>query len=161
MHLVSQDPYQCRLALGPSAKKKDASKSPKKLTLDTACYSLTLERNVDEPESGLSEEQSDFNEENEKSLAVAEDVRVRRPSMYKVVLLNDDYTPMDFVIAVLIKFFGKSESDATQIMYAVHQKGRGICGVFPYDLAETKARNVCDYSRSEGHPLQAIVERED
>ncbi|KKJ78348.1 Clp protease ClpS [Kiloniella litopenaei] len=86
--------------------------------------------------------------------------KTKRPSMYKVLLLNDDYTPMEFVIHVLTQFFGKSQDDATRIMLQVHQKGVGVCGVFSYDVAETKATQVVDFARKNQHPLQCTIEKE-
>lgn len=86
--------------------------------------------------------------------------KAKRPSMYKVLLLNDDYTPMEFVIHVLTQFFGKGQDDATRIMLQVHQKGVGVCGVFSYDVAETKATQVVDLARKNQHPLQCTIEKE-
>ncbi len=84
----------------------------------------------------------------------------KKPSMYKVILLNDDYTPMEFVVAVLERFFRKSREEATRIMLHVHQRGIGVCGVFPYDVAETKVTQVVDFARRSEHPLQCTMERE-
>ncbi|GAB4197470.1 MAG: ATP-dependent Clp protease adapter ClpS [Wenzhouxiangellaceae bacterium] len=80
------------------------------------------------------------------------------PQLYKVILLNDDYTPMEFVVDVLMKFFAMPEDRATQIMLHVHTKGKGVCGVFSYQIAETKVVQVNDYSRSHEHPLQCTLE---
>ena len=80
------------------------------------------------------------------------------PSMYKVVLLNDDYTPMEFVIDILISFFRHNEEQATQIMLAVHTVGKGVCGIYSKDVAETKAAQVNQYSRQHKHPLLCEVE---
>ena len=85
--------------------------------------------------------------------------RSKEPAMYKVVLLNDDFTPMDFVIHILEKFFRKTPPEATEIMLAVHNKGAGIAGVFSYELAETKVYQVNDYSRRNQHPLKCIMEK--
>ena len=93
-------------------------------------------------------------------LAVKSRTRTKRPSMYKVLMLNDDYTPMEFVIYVLERFFGKSREEATQVMLHVHNRGVGICGVFTYEVAETKATQVMDAARKEGHPLQCTLEKE-
>jgi len=78
---------------------------------------------------------------------------LKRPAMFQVILLNDDYTPMDFVVEVLLSFFGMSEEKATQIMLAVHTQGQAVCGVFTRDIAETKAALVNQYSAESGHPL--------
>ncbi len=85
--------------------------------------------------------------------------QTRRPSMYRVLLLNDDYTPMEFVIVVLRKYFTKKAEEATQIMLHVHQNGVGECGVFTYEVAETKVTQVMDYARKHQHPLQCIMEK--
>ena len=81
---------------------------------------------------------------------------LKKPSMYKVMLLNDDFTPMDFVVHVLVKFFKKSEPNANSIMLQVHQKGAGLCGVYPHEIAETKVFQVNEYARNHRHPLKCI-----
>jgi ATP-dependent Clp protease adaptor protein ClpS len=86
--------------------------------------------------------------------------KTKRPSMYKVLMLNDDYTPMEFVVHVLQQFFRMNVDQATNVMLMVHQKGVGICGVFPYDVAETKITQVTDYARKHQHPLQLTLEKE-
>ncbi len=86
--------------------------------------------------------------------------KTKKPSMYKVLMLNDDYTPMEFVVHVLERFFGKNRSEATSIMLHVHQRGVGICGVFTYEVAETKVTQVIDYARKHQHPLQLTLEKE-
>ena len=84
--------------------------------------------------------------------------RTKPPPMYQVLLLNDDYTPMEFVVAVLQKFFGMGREKATQVMLKVHREGRGVCGVFPRDIASTKVEQVSSYSRQHQHPLQCVME---
>ncbi len=86
--------------------------------------------------------------------------KTKKPSLWKVLLLNDDYTPMEFVVYVLEHFFNKNQEDATQIMLHVHQKGIGVCGIFPYEVAETKVTQVIDISRQNEHPLQCTMEKE-
>ncbi|PJI44418.1 MULTISPECIES: ATP-dependent Clp protease adapter ClpS [Ferrovibrio] len=86
--------------------------------------------------------------------------KTQKPPMYKVMLLNDDYTPMEFVVHVLERFFNKAREDATRIMLHVHQKGVGICGVFTYEVAETKVTQVIDFARQHQHPLQCTMERD-
>ena len=86
--------------------------------------------------------------------------KTKTPSMYKVLMLNDDYTPMEFVVLVLEKFFGKNRSEATRIMLHVHQRGVGMCGVFTYEVAESKVSSVVDYARRHQHPLQCTLEKE-
>jgi ATP-dependent Clp protease adaptor protein ClpS len=86
--------------------------------------------------------------------------KTQRPAMYKVLLLNDDYTPMEFVVHVLERFFGKSQEDATRIMLHVHNHGVGVCGVFTYEVAETKVSQVIDFARQNQHPLQCTMEKD-
>ena len=86
--------------------------------------------------------------------------KVKKPSMYKVLMLNDDYTPMEFVVHVLERFFSKNSDEATQIMLHVHQKGVGICGVYTYEVAETKVTQTMDLARKHQHPLQCTLEKE-
>lgn len=86
--------------------------------------------------------------------------KTKKPSMYKVLMLNDDYTPMEFVVHVLERFFSKSRDEATQIMLHVHQRGVGVCGVFTYEVAETKVTQVMDLARQHQHPLQCTMEKD-
>jgi ATP-dependent Clp protease adaptor protein ClpS len=86
--------------------------------------------------------------------------KLQRPRMYRVVLLNDDFTPMEFVVVVLEKFFQKRREDAVRIMLHVHHKGMGVCGVYAREIAETKVRQVMDYAREHQHPLQCTMEPE-
>jgi ATP-dependent Clp protease adaptor protein ClpS len=84
--------------------------------------------------------------------------KAKPPPLYKVMLLNDDYTPMDFVTIVLQKFFGLNREKATQIMLKVHREGIGVCGVFPRDVAQTRVEQVAAYARQHQHPLQCVME---
>ncbi|GAN59651.1 ATP-dependent Clp protease adapter ClpS [Acetobacter cibinongensis] len=86
--------------------------------------------------------------------------KTRKPSMYKVLMLNDDYTPMEFVVHVLERFFSKNRDEATSIMLNVHKRGVGVCGVFTYEVAETKVTQVMDLARQNQHPLQCTIEKE-
>ena len=86
--------------------------------------------------------------------------KTKKPSLYKVLLLNDDYTPMEFVVHVLERYFHKNRDEATRIMWHVHQKGVGVCGVFTYEVAETKVAQVMDLARQNQHPLQCRMEKE-
>jgi len=86
--------------------------------------------------------------------------KTKKPSMYKVLMLNDDYTPMEFVVHILERIFSKTQDEATQIMLHVHQKGVGVCGVFTYEVAETKAAQVMDLARKNQHPLQCTIEKD-
>ena len=100
--------------------------------------------------------QGDF----DNDLMTLPDQKLARPPLYKVVLNNDDYTPMEFVIHVLQKFFRKSEPEAVQIMLLVHKTGKGVAGVFPFSIAETKVRQVNDFSKQHGFPLLTTLEQE-
>ena len=84
--------------------------------------------------------------------------KVKRPPLYRVILLNDDYTPMEFVVQVLEQFFSMGREKATQVMLAVHTQGKGVCGIYPQDIAETKASQVNECARDSGHPLLCEVE---
>ena len=96
---------------------------------------------------------------NQDSVASASrTARPKPPSMYKVILLNDDYTPMEFVVDVIQRFFSKTREQATQIMLKVHTEGAGICGVYPHGIAETKMNQVISYAREHQHPLQCAME---
>jgi ATP-dependent Clp protease adaptor protein ClpS len=86
--------------------------------------------------------------------------KAKKPSLYKVLLLNDDYTPMEFVVLVLETVFSKSREDAYRVMLHVHQTGVGICGVYTFEVAETKVTQVMDMAKESGHPLQCTMEKE-
>ncbi|MDH4188661.1 MAG: ATP-dependent Clp protease adapter ClpS [Betaproteobacteria bacterium] len=88
----------------------------------------------------------------------AQKSRLKPPPMFKVMLLNDDFTPMEFVVVVLQKFFAMTREKATQVMLAVHRDGVGVCGVFPRDIATTKVQKVAAYARRHQHPLQCVME---
>jgi len=85
--------------------------------------------------------------------------RPKKPSQYKVLMLNDDYTPMEFVVIVLKRYFRMDLEEATRVMLQVHQRGVGVCGVFPYEVAETKVNQVMDFARQNQHPLQCTLEK--
>ena len=99
-------------------------------------------------------------EDGQSGIVTRTKTRTKKPSMYKVLLLNDDYTPMEFVVHVLERFFGKGREDATRIMLHVHQKGVGLCGVYTYEVAETKVTQVLEFARLHQHPLQCTMEKE-
>jgi ATP-dependent Clp protease adaptor protein ClpS len=86
--------------------------------------------------------------------------KTQKPSLYKVLMLNDDYTPMEFVVLTLQRFFRMSIEDATRVMLHVHQRGVGVCGIFTYEVAETKVNQVIDFAREHQHPLQCTMEKE-
>lgn len=86
--------------------------------------------------------------------------KTKKPSMYKVLMLNDDYTPMEFVVHILERFFNKNRQEATRIMWHVHKRGVGVCGVYTYEVAETKVTQVMDFARQHQHPLQCTLEKD-
>ncbi len=94
----------------------------------------------------------------DESVLEAERSKVRPPPLFKVLLLNDDYTPMDFVVIVLETFFGMNREQATRIMFKVHKEGVGVCGVFPKDIAATKVEQVSAFARQHQHPLACVME---
>jgi len=84
--------------------------------------------------------------------------KIKPPQMYQVVMINDDYTPMEFVVVVIQEFFGKGREEATRIMRTIHLSGKGVCGVYPHDIAATKVNQVLEAAREAGHPLQCVSE---
>jgi len=94
----------------------------------------------------------------DNTILEAKKAKLKPPSMFKVMLLNDDYTPMEFVVLVLQKFFAMTRERATQVMLKVHQEGIGVCGVFPRDVATTKVQQVAAFARNYQHPLQCVME---
>ncbi|MCW9012503.1 MAG: ATP-dependent Clp protease adapter ClpS [Gammaproteobacteria bacterium] len=105
----------------------------------------------------MSDQQSDWDHEGELAVEPAKP-KLKPPKKYKVVLLNDDYTPMEFVVQILAKFFGMNQEKATKIMLVVHTKGKAVCGEYSYQIAETKVEQVNDYSRQHQHPLMCTME---
>ena len=113
----------------------------------------------------MSDEQWDDNDEGDgrggqTGLATKTRTRTKKPSLYRVLILNDDYTPMEFVVYVLERIFNKTREEATTIMLHVHQHGVGVCGIFTYEVAETKVAQVLDLARRNEHPLQCTMEKE-
>jgi len=98
-------------------------------------------------------------EDNGASVVTRTRTKTKRPNMYRVLILNDDYTPMEFVVLVLERFFQKSREEATRIMLHVHHHGVGECGVYTYEVAETKVTQVMDFARKHQHPLQCVMEK--
>jgi len=97
--------------------------------------------------------------ENQVGVATKTRTRTKKPRQYKVLMLNDDYTPMEFVVMCLKRFFRMDLEQATRVMLHVHQKGVGVCGVFPYEVAETKVNQVMDFAKENQHPLQCTLEK--
>ena len=98
-------------------------------------------------------------DDNDSLIKTQTKTKLKKPSLYKVLILNDDYTPMEFVVYLLKSFFNKSNEEATKIMLHVHQNGIGVCGIFSYEIAETKVIQVLDTSRKNNHPLQCTMEK--
>ena len=101
----------------------------------------------------------DKNNDSQSGVILETKPKTKKPSMYNVLLLNDDYTPMEFVIIVLAKIFNKKHDVATQIMLHVHKKGVGVCGTFTYEVAESKCKSVMDMAKKNEHPLQCTMEK--
>ena len=103
---------------------------------------------------------ADENKTNSTDVITKEKVEIKKPKLYKVILLNDDYTPMEYVVKLLKTVFRKSENEAVNIMLMVHKKGAGICGIFTKEIAETKVETVLKMAKSDQHPLKCIMEPE-
>ena len=108
----------------------------------------------------MSDNERNGRDDRQTGVVVKSKPKTKKPSMYKVLLLNDDYTPMEFVVHVLERFFSKSREEATRIMMHVHRRGVGVCGVYTYEVAETKVTQVIDFARRNEHPLQCTLEKE-
>ena len=117
-------------------------------------------RQVESSDLAMSDKPTVRNDTPKGEVVTKPRAKTQRPSLYKVLLLNDDYTPMEFVIHVLERFFAKSREDATRIMLHVHHNGVGICGVFTFEVAETKVAQVVEFARQNQHPLQCTMEKE-
>lgn len=110
----------------------------------------------DDPNSGNGDEGGDSG----TGIVTKTRTKTKKPSLYKVLLLNDDYTPMEFVVLILERFFNKNRDESVQIMLHIHRHGVGICGVFTYEVAETKVAQVIEFARRHQHPLQCTMEKE-
>lgn len=122
-----------------------------------AAPSKTLDRRL----ISMSDKRNPNDTDREVGVATRAKPKTKKPSMYRVLILNDDYTPMEFVVLILEHCFAKSREEATRIMLHVHNFGVGVCGVYPFDVAETKVAQVLDLARRNEHPLQCTMERED
>jgi ATP-dependent Clp protease adaptor protein ClpS len=100
------------------------------------------------------------NDQGDTNVIVKQETKTKKPALYKVLMLNDDYTPMEFVVHVLERFFNKNRAEATRIMLHVHQRGVGVCGVYTYEVAETKVNQTMEFARKHQHPLQCTLEKE-
>ena len=105
-----------------------------------------------------SENKTNEPKEDGTDLATEEEVKIEKPRLYRVVLINDDYTPMEFVILVLTNIFRKTQEVAERLMMEIHTKGSGVCGVYPYDTARTKVYQVKTIAKKQGHPLECLME---
>ena len=121
---------------------------------------MKIHKTVQNVKLNQDNDNSDDNSQSETGVATKIRSNTQKPSMYKVLLLNDDYTPMEFVVEILERFFSKQGEEAVQIMLHVHQKGVGVCGIFTYEVAETKVTQVVDYARANQHPLQCTLEKD-
>jgi ATP-dependent Clp protease adaptor protein ClpS len=130
-------------------------------------YSILTPAAIDDPRplpvtAGDGDDSADNGiDEGEGQVGVATKTRAKakKPSQYKVLMLNDDYTPMEFVVMVLKRFFRMDLEQATRVMLHVHQRGVGVCGIFPYEVAETKVHQVMDFAKENQHPLQCTLEK--
>ncbi len=109
----------------------------------------------------MSDEKSPTGTDDETGVVTRTETKTKRPSLYRVLILNDDFTPMEFVVLILEHFFNKTREEATKVMLHVHNTGVGVCGVFTYEVAETKVAQVMDLARRSEHPLQCVMEREE
>ncbi len=112
------------------------------------------------PPPGGDEGGNDRDQQRQTGILLKPRPKTKKPSMYKVLLLNDDYTPMEFVVHVLERFFNKNRQESTDIMLHVHRRGVGVCGIFTYEVAETKVAQVMDFARANEQPLQCTMEKE-
>jgi ATP-dependent Clp protease adaptor protein ClpS len=112
------------------------------------------------PDGGDGGDGNDRDRDRQTGLLLKPRPKTKKPSMYKVLILNDDYTPMEFVVHILERFFNKNRQEATDIMLHVHRRGVGVCGIFTYEVAETKVAQVMDFARANEQPLQCTMEKE-
>ena len=126
----------------------------KKIVLDNFLHKVSLNSGNEDNDY----DKDDF-ENKLSSVVLEEKPKLKKPPLYKVIMLNDDYTPMEFVVYVLQKFFNKNQEEATQIMLHVHQKGVGICGIYTYEVAENKSKMVVNFSKKNQQPLQCSIEK--
>ena len=120
---------------------------------------LFQSNNIKQDKNFLLAENNNNNEDFQRGLLLDTKPKTKKPSMYNVLLLNDDYTPMEFVVMVLEKIFNKKQEEATQIMLHVHKNGIGVCGTFTYEVAESKCKSVMDMAKKNEHPLQCTMEK--
>ena len=131
----------------------DACPLPRDLSHDDALLQILAAGDDGDKDAGGDDDDSQV------GIATKTRTKPKKPSQYKVLMLNDDYTPMEFVVMVLKRFFGMDLEQATRVMLHVHQRGVGVCGIFPYEVAETKVNQVMDFARQNQHPLQCTLEK--
>ena len=117
---------------------------------------IMMESHVIRPQMGP---EDDTGDDLERGVATKTRPKTKKPSMYRVIMMNDDYTPMEFVVSVLMSIFNKTQEEASQIMLNVHQSGIGVCGVYTFEVAETKVAQVMDAAKRNQHPLQCTLEK--
>jgi len=122
-------------------------------------HSHRQNNNGDQPAMGDDADKGSDDDNTNLGIATKTRAKTKKPSPYKVLILNDDYTPMEFVVLVLKRFFNMDIDEATRVMLHVHQKGVGVCGTFSYEVAETKVTQVMDFARKNEHPLQCTLEK--
>lgn len=129
--------------------------------VDSGLSLCAMSTGNDKPDGGSGDGEDGGAGDGDAEVGIATKTRTKpkKPSQYKVLLLNDDYTPMEFVVMVLKRFFGMDLEQATRVMLHVHQKGVGVCGIFPYEVAETKVNQVMDFAHQNQHPLQCTLEK--
>jgi ATP-dependent Clp protease adaptor protein ClpS len=123
-------------------------------------FSFIPRMNDDNPDFGDDSADNGGDERRQTGIMLKTRPKTKKPAMYKVLILNDDYTPMEFVVHILERFFNKNRQEATDIMLHVHRRGVGICGIFTYEVAETKVAQVMDFARANEQPLQCTMEKE-
>jgi len=137
--------------------KKDMVRFPLEITyISRSMIIIPITANDEDEGANSDDEGGGF----QTGIAVKAKPKTKKPALYKVLLLNDDYTPMEFVVQVLEQFFNKTQEEATRIMLHVHRRGVGLCGVFTFEIAETKVMLVMDYAKRNQYPLQCIMEKE-
>jgi ATP-dependent Clp protease adaptor protein ClpS len=134
-------------------------KPPAAIARKWAIAIFTADMGLDDSIIRASDDRTGNDEGTGLGVATRTRTRTKTPSPYKVLMLNDDYTPMEFVVLVLQRFFKMNIEDATRVMLHVHQRGVGVCGIFSYEVAETKVSQVIDYARQNQHPLQCTLEK--
>lgn len=122
--------------------------------------SIRMDDNIPNDQNPRGDAEDEHDDHNQTGLLIKPRPKTKKPSMYKVLLLNDDYTPMEFVVHILEKFFNKTRQEATDVMLHVHRRGVGLCGIYTYEVAETKVTQVMDFARANEQPLQCTLERD-